>query len=534
MSRFNKSSKSAQTESSYAGDLAFKISPEMELYSTICSSMLSPTFYVPNTNDQLNKIKGLIGQVSPLFVSQLAIYVREQMYLRTLPLVLTVELAKVHKGDGLVRKTVSRVIKRADEITELLAYYVKANKVDPKYVEMKGGHKVTKNLYKLSNQVRKGLSDVFESGRFDEYQYGKYNRKSEIRLRDAMFMVHPKPQNKEMEELFSKIANNNLSVPYTWETELTKAGQEGLSKKRVWEDLILSSKMGYMALLRNLRNFLNEDVSDVLINKVAERIADPVEVRRSKQLPFRFLSAYRMLAGDAKTWGWGSDSERPDVTDKLFTPIILEALEKAVLTSVENMPVFKDESVLIATDVSSSMFTPVSEKSIIKHYDIGALLAMLAQTRCSNSVVGMFGDNWKVLNDMNTENVLAATNEIYRREGEVGYSTNGWKVLDWAIAGFNAVGYEFDRIMMFTDVQLWDSTDYGSRGKINTLWKEYKKLVPKAKLYLFNLNAYGQTPVDLKGDGVYLISGWSDRIFDVLTGIENGGEVLDIIKNIEI
>ena len=51
--------------------------------------------------------------------------------------------------------------------------------------------------------------------------------------------------------------------------------------------------MGYMALLRNLRNFDQAGVSDAVAAQVAARLADPAQVARSRQLPMRFLSAYR-------------------------------------------------------------------------------------------------------------------------------------------------------------------------------------------------------------------------------------------------
>ena len=533
MSRFNKQSKLTQTEVTHAGDIAYRMTPEMELYSLVCSSLLTPTYYVPSTNDQLNRIKARMKEVDPMFVAQLAIYAREKMYLRTIPLVLTVELAKLHSGNNLLRRLTRRVVQRVDEITELVSYYIESNKHDPKFVEVKGGHRVEKKIYKFSNQMRKGLADIFESGKFNEYGYAKYNRKTEVKLRDVLFLTHPKPRNTEMAELFFKIANNKLEVPYTWETELSKAGQDGLSKKRVWEELILSGKMGYMATLRNMRNFLKEGVSEVLLQKVADKIASPQEVRKSKQLPFRFLSAYRVLAGNPDLNSWGGYEDDRDHTTYENANIFIEALEKAVLVSVENMPIFENENVLIATDVSSSMWGPISPKSTVMNYDIGALLAMLAQTRCDYATVGMFGDNWKMLNDLAHKNVLWATNEIYKREGEVGYSTNGWKVIEGAIRDFHNEGVTYDRIMMFTDGQMWDSTS-GSVGRVNKLWKEYKELVPSAKLYLFNLRGYGQMPIDMKSGSVYLIAGWSDKIFDVLQNLEKGGETLDMIKQIEL
>jgi hypothetical protein len=59
-------------------------------------------------------------------------------------------------------------------------------------------------------------------------------------------------------------------------------------------------------------------------------------------------------------------------------------------------------------------------------------------------------------------------------------------------------------------------------------------MYPEAKLYLFDLNGYGQAPVRLVGDDVTLIAGWSDKVFEVLNAVEKGAEVLDLIKNIEI
>lgn len=523
MTRFNK--QASQKEEMLSGGQGFKMTPEMELYACTCASILTPQYYTPNTNDQINKIKTLIRKCDPVFVAQLAVYARTQMNLRTIPMVLTVELAKCHRGDNLLRRLAGKVISRADEITELLSYYVKANSLEPKFVESKGGHNVEKKVYKLSNQLRKGIADSFF--KFDEYQFAKYNRDGEIKLRDALFLTHPKPRTEAQKVLFEKIAQDNLSTPYTWETQLSKAGQEGKDKKVVWEELIQSGKIGYMAMIRNLRNFLDAGVSEIWLNKVADRIADPDEVRNSKQFPFRFLSAYRSIGGGpASNWG-GNDITS---NNSLFTPILLESLEKAVLISIENIPMLANNTVLVATDVSGSMQQTISEKSTVQNYDIGALLGMLVQARVPNSVIGMFGDNWKVLTDAPVENVLSATNEVHRREGEVGYSTHGYKVLSWALREKKV----FDRIFFFTDGQMYGRGNSDLRG-VNEKWKLYKSTInPYAKLYLFNLGSYGQTPIDLKQDDVHMITGWNDSIFNILESIERGGEVLDQIKEIQI
>ena len=156
---------------------------------------------------------------------------------------------------------------------------------------------------------------------------------------------------------------------------------------------------------------------------------------------------------------------------------------------------------------------------------------MLLQSRCERVQTGMFGDTWKTI-QMSRKNILANVQEFYNREGEVGYSTNGYLVIKDLIDRGKAV----DKVMMFTDCQLWNSNGtvdtFGS--SIPWLWRQYKKIAPRAKLYLFDLAGYGNTPIDVQQDDVYLIAGWSDKIFDVLAALEDGESALAQIENIEL
>ena len=67
-----------------------------------------------------------------------------------------------------------------------------------------------------------------------------------------------------------------------------------------------------------------------------------------------------------------------------------------------------------------------------------------------------------------------------------------------------------------------------------TEWREYKKTAPDAKLYLFDLSGYGQSPLKMVGNDVTLIAGWSDKVFDMLSALENGSSVLEEISKIEL
>ena len=59
-------------------------------------------------------------------------------------------------------------------------------------------------------------------------------------------------------------------------------------------------------------------------------------------------------------------------------------------------------------------------------------------------------------------------------------------------------------------------------------------MFPEAKLYLFDLAGYGQMPLSLAEKDVYLIAGWSDRIFEVLSAIDNGEDALSVINKIDV
>jgi hypothetical protein len=376
-----------------------------------------------------------------------------------------------------------------------------------------------KRLNDLSRQLQNGLKRAFN--RFDEYQFAKYDRSSlEVKLRDALFLVHPKPKDEAQQRLFDKIAARSLQTPYTWETELSALGEQTFATpeerqaafRQKWEELVDSKQLGYMALLRNLRNMLRTGVAFPVMERVAARLADAREVAQSKQLPFRFLSAYREV----------------EQTDSLCTQAILTALEAAVKHAADNIDgISPDTRMLVAADVSGSMYRPISQESTVNFYDIGLLMAMLMRSRCKQVVTGIFGDEWKTVN-MPGDNILMATQQLKSLANSVGLSTNGYKVIEWLINNKVVV----DKVMIFTDMQMWDSTQEGK--EFQRTWHQYRQMAPEAQLYLFDLVGYGQSPLRIAEPGVYLVAGWSDRIFSVLAAIERGSDAISLINSMEL
>ena len=220
--------------------------------------------------------------------------------------------------------------------------------------------------------------------------------------------------------------------------------------------------------------------------------------------------------------------DNPALTMSRRSESILQALEQAASLSAANIPGFDENTrVLLASDTSGSMCQPVSGNSSVMCYHIGLLLSMLMKHRCPQAVTGMFGDIWKAY-DMPSANVLQNTIDMIRHMGEVGYATNGHKVIDWLIREKRVM----DKVMLFTDCQLWDNTWNGD--SLTQSWDRYKSISPDAKLYLFDLAGYGQSPVSMERDDVFCIAGWSDKVFDILAALERGNSAIDEIRRIVV
>lgn len=85
--RFNFLATKKNQTVNYEGATALKIGPAAELYGAMATSSLSNTYH-EGTDQRLERIRSLIAQNDPLFVAQLAVYIRTQMHLPSVPLVL--------------------------------------------------------------------------------------------------------------------------------------------------------------------------------------------------------------------------------------------------------------------------------------------------------------------------------------------------------------------------------------------------------------------------------------------------------------
>lgn len=528
MSLFNRSN--SNNTVNYEGAKARHLPAEAELYSAVVASMLAPSFY-EWPEQRVHRIFSLVERVDPEFSARLAVYARTEMNMRSTPMVLLVALARCHSGDSLVSRAVAATVSRADEICELLAAYQHFNPRNARE---------PKKLGKLSNQIRLGLERAFN--KFDEYQFAKYNVSGrEVTLRDALFIVHPKPKDEAQQEIFNRIANRCLQIPYTWETQLSELGQQvfaseadkNLAKGELWEELVNSGRLGYMALLRNIRNiflsarYLPDERFSTLISGICSRLSDPEQVAASKQLPFRFYSAYKEIYAMDFNPENDENAEDPFATQAAVKSIdcmrnmVLTALNDAVLASAVNVEQLVDAGrTLIAADVSGSMFFHLSGNSSIYGAEVGLVMASLACSLNPQSLMGLFGTIWRPYL-LKSRNAFEITEYLMSQQREIGYATNGHLALEWLLERKLKV----DSVFFFTDCQLWED--------LTESWNRYRREInPEAKLYIFDLSGYGSIPFQTHPQGVTCIAGWSSRIFDLIEAEGNMVPALERIRRI--
>jgi hypothetical protein len=526
--KFNLSTTAVKETINHMGVTAYKLTPEMELYTAVATCMVDDSYY-EKQEERLDRIRQLIASCAPAFVAKLAVYARKEMNLRSIPIVLAVELAKLAPGNNLVSKTVNGIVQRADEIKEILAYYQVANK-----------RTGVKKLNRLSKQVQKGLAMAFN--KFDEYQFAKYNTAAEVKMRDALFLVHPQAKDEVQQSLFNKIAKDELQTPYTWETVLSKLGKQPFAtaaeKQHAiamqWEELVTSGKLGYMAVLRNLRNILTKG-SDKAFTGALAILTDAHKVKKAKQLPFRYLSAFleiEKLLTEAIVF--------EDKAKKIH--LAKAALEKALLIACDNIRVNEGKTAILS-DNSGSMYGDAGGKSLVsamssrKTADIANLFAVLYWNKSENTSIGLFGDQLiqPVLN--RAANLFENFKQINAAARKCGPATERgiFEYMDKLIATKTLV----DRIIIFSDCQLgkgcnWFDSNGNKGDNFNKLLTQYLAINPTVKVYSVDLKGYGNSLTKAENNNTILVSGWSEKIFEMIYYIENGSTVVDQIDQIEL
>jgi uncharacterized protein with von Willebrand factor type A (vWA) domain len=486
MARFNGKTVNPTLTENKAGGQAYQESPELEFVSLMLTSMVQDTFY-EKSDDTIKRIEKLIQNMpNKLFAAKASIYARNEFGMRSVSHVAAASIAKEVKGEEWTQRYFSKVVRRVDDMSEILSAY-----------------KVLAGLSKLRpipNAVKKGFAKAFN--RFDEYVLAKYQGKGkDVSLVDIVNCIHPVPNERNRQAL-QKLIKDELKCTETYNAKMTEAGkatkngtekEKAAAKAVVWSEFLAKGKsIEYFALLRNLRNIFEQ--ASVADQKTAiELLCDPDLIKKSLVLPFRYDTAYSELK---------SLNSRP----------LMIGLTRACETALNNVPTLPGKTLIVIDSSGSMSGKPIQNAS---------LLGSIIYKSNNDSDMMFFSD------DANYVQVNPLTDIFTMREQIVNKCQMGGTNFP---AIFQRAKEAYERIIILSDMQGWVGY-HTPKNEFNKYKAKYN--CPNCKIYSFDLA--GQGTLQFPENNVYALAGFSEKIFDMMKMLESDkNAMVNTINAIEI
>lgn len=525
MPKYNtkRSRKSTKTVS-HEGGVGYTLQPEYELIN-ILSNGIGKQFYETET-DQTRRLKDAIDATIKSrgveFVAKALVYARDVIGQRSVTHVGSVFLAPHLSGEELGKYVFSKrvrhenkggVVYRMDDMLEIIACYMAKNPGK-----------------RLPNSMTKGFKMALESA--DTYELAKYQASNRgVSLVDVVNLVHPNPS-ESMEDTFRKLMDGELKQFNTAEDKNSSAGQEVAEKVRKgeitedeakeelkekksenWKDLLMSKKIGYLSLLRNLRNIIKDTGSDSEEMRMAtELLVNEEFIRKSKVWPHQIDLAYEVIKDEFRS------SEIRNLSIALST-----AYERSV-------PNLEDEfhgRTAVVIDTSGSMFSGswnplyigdkrTNRPAIAKGSLIGATLA-----KGIGADLYQFSSSSKEIKYNPNDPINTIKNNVLDSQGEVGHGTR----LDTFFKEISDTHY--DRIFIISDMQTMDYARKSVDGYVNKWGQPH--------IYNIHLCGYKSTIMPHNTPKMYQLFGYGSDIYELAKKVEvNPKELIDEIERIQL
>jgi hypothetical protein len=484
----------------FEGAPGFARDAKGELFLLAVTNLVGEDTFYEAAADRDARFTSLVRELAvsePDWTARLIGWLRTGANLRSASLIAAAEFVAARLAAGLTgsnRTVIATVLQRADEPGELLGYWFATHgRVVPK-------------------PVKRGVADAAVR-LYSERSLLKWDSAlRSVRFADVLELTHPTPAAAWQNALFRYAIDRRHDRPDTVPAELATitaraelmalpvadrravladprrlaaAGMtweslagwlQGPLDAAAWQAVIPS--IGYMALLRNLRNFDEAGVPDHVAEQVAARLADPAQVAASRQLPMRFLSAYRA----APSLRWAA------------------ALEKALAASLAGVPSLGGRT-LVLVDRSGSMFGPVSARSQLTRADAAAVFGTALAVRAKQADLVEFGTGSAPVRFRRAESVL----RVLDRFGELG-GTNTAEAVRRHYRGH-------DRVAIVTDEQAW----IDARGSDPT--RAVPSTVP---VYTWNLAGYRFGHGPSGGGARHTFGGLTDAGYAMIPLLEAG------------
>lgn len=326
------------------------------------------------------------------------------------------------------------VMSRADDVMVQMAYYM--------YL-MKDKNNIPSIL---KRSWAKKISNL------DRYEVAKY-KNHEIGLINAVRICHA--NSPVIDELMTTGAVKVSQEEKTWEN----LRSQGMS----WKDVVNTTHMGHMALLRNIRNVFSE-VNDIeFCKKYIECLKRGVE--SGKQFPFRYYTALKVLKQSSCN----------------HKQMLEDGLTECMEIAMKNLPKLKGRTMCLSDNSGSAWEVFNSEYGSVTVAEIDNLSSVISAFNSDEGFVGTFGDNLKIQSVSKKKSVLEQTKEL---DTGVGQATEAgvWKFFQKAIDNKE----HWDNIFIYSDMQAGHGELYGHNSEMN----EYHMRYGKARGFNTYINVY--------------------------------------------
>lgn len=428
-----------------------------------------------------------------------AMDLRTKYFMRLNPQIIMVRAALhpkrkefTEKNPGMFSAAEQVVMKRADEPATQLAYYLYLNK----------GKK-----NQLPSILKRSIA--LKLGKLSRYQVNKY-KSSEIGMINAVRLTHA--TSPVLDELMQTGSVKVDEEDKTWE-QLRSGGMS-------WKEIVDKGVMPHMAMLRNIRNVFKEVDDMEFCKKYMNELKNGV--LKGKQFPFRYKSAFDVVANDNK------------INHRAY---IMDTLEECIDISIDNLPKLKGTTVCLSDNSGSAWGAVTSEYGTTTIAEIDNLSSVIAAKCSDEGTVIKFGNECKIYPISKRNGTLSITVTVNETSGhDVGHRTEGgiWKWFAYALDNKIKV----DNIFIFSDMQAGTGGLYGTEADMyeyihggygcklqKTVWGEdvafinvfklvleYRKHVnPKVNVFSVQTAGYGDAVIPMMTYRCAILTGWTGK-----------------------